>query len=153
MPSISKSKTNNAYFMFAYELQIFPFLLPSLLPPFLIIWFHEFSCWTLLAKHCRRLATSDPCFFCSSSYSPPSEWNFSADWVEIFPCTNYCIIHSPLPILPPIYLSECSEEHQCDGLGEHAHFKNFGMAFLTLFRIATGGVLNAFPELNILPCY
>ena len=24
------------------------------------------------------------------------------------------------------------------GLGEHAHFKNFGMAFLTLFRIATG---------------
>ena len=34
--------------------------------------------------------------------------------------------------------SECSEEHPCDGLGEHAHFKNFGMAFLTLFRIATG---------------
>ncbi|VDN57760.1 unnamed protein product [Dracunculus medinensis] len=33
---------------------------------------------------------------------------------------------------------ECSEEHPCDGLGEHAHFKNFGMAFLTLFRIATG---------------
>lgn len=24
------------------------------------------------------------------------------------------------------------------GLGEHAHFKNFGMAFLTLFRVATG---------------
>ncbi|VDK50472.1 unnamed protein product [Gongylonema pulchrum] len=23
-------------------------------------------------------------------------------------------------------------------MGEHAHFKNFGMAFLTLFRIATG---------------
>ncbi|CAI2356326.1 unnamed protein product [Caenorhabditis sp. 36 PRJEB53466] len=33
---------------------------------------------------------------------------------------------------------ECSEDHPCDGLGEHAHFKNFGMAFLTLFRIATG---------------
>ncbi|CAI4233228.1 unnamed protein product [Auanema sp. JU1783] len=33
---------------------------------------------------------------------------------------------------------ECSEQHPCDGLGEHAHFKNFGMAFLTLFRIATG---------------
>ncbi|CAH1116001.1 unnamed protein product [Phaedon cochleariae] len=26
----------------------------------------------------------------------------------------------------------------CQGLGEHAHFENFGMAFLTLFRIATG---------------
>ncbi|XP_073996715.1 ca[2+]-channel protein alpha[[1]] subunit T isoform X3 [Rhodnius prolixus] len=33
---------------------------------------------------------------------------------------------------------ECSEEHQCQGLGEHAHFSNFGMAFLTLFRVATG---------------
>ena len=36
------------------------------------------------------------------------------------------------------YFLECSEDHPCDGLGEHAHFKNFGMAFLTLFRIATG---------------
>ncbi|KAK3601868.1 hypothetical protein CHS0354_041799 [Potamilus streckersoni] len=33
---------------------------------------------------------------------------------------------------------ECSEEHPCDGLSDHAHFKNFGMAFLTLFRVATG---------------
>lgn len=33
---------------------------------------------------------------------------------------------------------ECSDEHPCQGLGEHAHFANFGMAFLTLFRVATG---------------
>ena len=33
---------------------------------------------------------------------------------------------------------ECDEEHPCQGLGEHAHFQNFGMAFLTLFRVATG---------------
>ncbi|KAK3869263.1 hypothetical protein Pcinc_024357 [Petrolisthes cinctipes] len=33
---------------------------------------------------------------------------------------------------------ECDESHPCQGLGEHAHFKNFGMAFLTLFRVATG---------------
>ncbi|CAC5424663.1 CACNA1G [Mytilus coruscus] len=33
---------------------------------------------------------------------------------------------------------ECSEEHPCEGLGSHAHFKDFGMAFLTLFRVATG---------------
>ena len=26
----------------------------------------------------------------------------------------------------------------CEGLSKHAHFQNFGMAFLTLFRIATG---------------
>ena len=36
------------------------------------------------------------------------------------------------------FFSECSEEHPCQGLGEHAHFSNFGMAFLTLFRVATG---------------
>ncbi|CAF0857877.1 unnamed protein product, partial [Rotaria sordida] len=33
---------------------------------------------------------------------------------------------------------ECSEERPCTGLDKHAHFKDFGMAFLTLFRIATG---------------
>ncbi|XP_055342711.1 voltage-dependent T-type calcium channel subunit alpha-1G-like isoform X2 [Paramacrobiotus metropolitanus] len=33
---------------------------------------------------------------------------------------------------------ECDDLHPCEGLGEHAHFRNFGMAFLTLFRVATG---------------
>ncbi|XP_035224933.1 voltage-dependent T-type calcium channel subunit alpha-1H-like [Stegodyphus dumicola] len=33
---------------------------------------------------------------------------------------------------------ECTDEYPCQGLGEHAHFRNFGMAFLTLFRVATG---------------
>ncbi|XP_037293759.1 voltage-dependent T-type calcium channel subunit alpha-1G isoform X2 [Manduca sexta] len=33
---------------------------------------------------------------------------------------------------------ECSDDIPCQGLGEHAHFANFGMAFLTLFRVATG---------------
>ncbi|CAF3665036.1 unnamed protein product, partial [Rotaria sp. Silwood1] len=33
---------------------------------------------------------------------------------------------------------ECSDERPCFGLNKHAHFKNFGMSFLTLFRIATG---------------
>ncbi|XP_023238303.1 voltage-dependent T-type calcium channel subunit alpha-1H-like [Centruroides sculpturatus] len=33
---------------------------------------------------------------------------------------------------------ECTEIFPCQGLGEHAHFRNFGMAFLTLFRVATG---------------
>ncbi|XP_014678833.1 PREDICTED: voltage-dependent T-type calcium channel subunit alpha-1H-like [Priapulus caudatus] len=33
---------------------------------------------------------------------------------------------------------ECSDEHPCEGLSDHAHFKEFGMAFLTLFRVATG---------------
>ncbi|ODM88419.1 Voltage-dependent T-type calcium channel subunit alpha-1H [Orchesella cincta] len=33
---------------------------------------------------------------------------------------------------------ECSKENPCEGLGEHANFQHFGMAFLTLFRVATG---------------
>nr|XP_031829681.1 voltage-dependent T-type calcium channel subunit alpha-1G isoform X6 [Nomia melanderi]XP_031829682.1 voltage-dependent T-type calcium channel subunit alpha-1G isoform X6 [Nomia melanderi]XP_031829683.1 voltage-dependent T-type calcium channel subunit alpha-1G isoform X6 [Nomia melanderi] len=33
---------------------------------------------------------------------------------------------------------ECNDDMPCQGLGEHAHFSNFGMAFLTLFRVATG---------------
>ena len=37
-----------------------------------------------------------------------------------------------------IHFLECDEHHPCQGLGEHAHFRSFGMAFLTLFRIATG---------------
>ena len=33
---------------------------------------------------------------------------------------------------------ECDETHPCQGMSEHAHFQNFGIAFLTLFRVATG---------------
>ncbi|CAF1358221.1 unnamed protein product, partial [Rotaria sordida] len=33
---------------------------------------------------------------------------------------------------------ECSQEQPCSGLSKHANFKNFGIALLTLFRIATG---------------
>ena len=35
-------------------------------------------------------------------------------------------------------LTECSDDHPCNAMDEHASFVNFGMAFLTLFRIATG---------------
>ncbi|CAF4598355.1 unnamed protein product [Rotaria sp. Silwood1] len=38
---------------------------------------------------------------------------------------------------------ECSEEKPCSGLDKHAHFKNFGIALLTLFRIATGDNWNS----------
>ena len=33
---------------------------------------------------------------------------------------------------------ECDAENPCEGLSEHANFKDFGTAMLTLFRIATG---------------
>merc|ERR1739848_37633 len=31
----------------------------------------------------------------------------------------------------------CTEANPCDGLSEHAHFESFGIAMLTLFRVAT----------------
>ncbi|GLD60546.1 voltage-dependent T-type calcium channel subunit alpha-1H, partial [Lates japonicus] len=33
---------------------------------------------------------------------------------------------------------ECNENNPCEGLSRHATFENFGMAFLTLFRVSTG---------------
>ncbi|XP_067277633.1 voltage-dependent T-type calcium channel subunit alpha-1H-like isoform X2 [Pseudorasbora parva] len=33
---------------------------------------------------------------------------------------------------------ECSDRYPCEGLSRHATFENFGMAFLTLFRVSTG---------------
>jgi len=51
-------------------------------------------------------------------------------------------------ILCFLSVSECSELHPCEGLSKHAHFQNFGMAFLTLFRVATGdnwnGIMKVF---------
>lgn len=37
-----------------------------------------------------------------------------------------------------VSLAECSEDNPCEGLSRHATFSNFGMAFLTLFRVSTG---------------
>jgi len=41
---------------------------------------------------------------------------------------------------------ECSPSHPCQGLGPHAHFRDFGTAMLTLFRIATGDNWNGILE-------
>lgn len=35
-------------------------------------------------------------------------------------------------------MSECTEDQPCEGMDDHSNFSNFGMTFLTLFRIATG---------------
>lgn len=48
-----------------------------------------------------------------------------------------------------IFVTECSEEHPCEGLGVHAHFQNFGMAFLTLFRVATGDNWNGIMKASV----
>lgn len=33
---------------------------------------------------------------------------------------------------------DCTDEVPCEGLDNHAHFKNFGFSMLTLFRVSTG---------------
>ena len=46
------------------------------------------------------------------------------------------------------FLSECSPSQPCQGLGPHAHFRDFGTAMLTLFRIATGDNWNGILEVS-----
>ncbi|CAF4884949.1 unnamed protein product [Rotaria sp. Silwood2] len=43
---------------------------------------------------------------------------------------------------------ECSEEQPCSGLNKHAHFKNFCIALLTLFRVATGDNWNGIMKVS-----
>ena len=35
------------------------------------------------------------------------------------------------------FMADC-EKVECEGLDEHAHFRDFGFAMLTLFRVSTG---------------
>lgn len=51
----------------------------------------------------------------------------------------------------PSPLPECDETHPCEGLGRHATFRNFGMAFLTLFRVSTGDNWNGIMKVRA-PC-
>jgi len=46
------------------------------------------------------------------------------------------------------FITECSQKHPCEGLNRHAHFKNFGVAFLTLFRVATGDNWNGIMKVS-----
>jgi len=64
----------------------------------------------------------------------------SLKWVflnELSSRNSEFLFHSHVMLIFFI-ISECSALHPCDGLNKHAHFHNFGMAFLTLFRVATG---------------
>ncbi|XP_061534471.1 voltage-dependent T-type calcium channel subunit alpha-1H-like isoform X2 [Phycodurus eques] len=47
---------------------------------------------------------------------------------------------------------ECSEENPCEGLSRHATFDNFGMAFLTLFRVSTGDNWNGIMKDTLRDC-
>uniref|UniRef100_A0A8D0H1I3 Voltage-dependent T-type calcium channel subunit alpha-1G n=1 Tax=Sphenodon punctatus TaxID=8508 RepID=A0A8D0H1I3_SPHPU len=47
---------------------------------------------------------------------------------------------------------ECDNTHPCEGLGRHATFRNFGMAFLTLFRVSTGDNWNGIMKDTLRDC-
>nr|XP_033467435.1 voltage-dependent T-type calcium channel subunit alpha-1G isoform X5 [Epinephelus lanceolatus] len=46
----------------------------------------------------------------------------------------------------------CDELHPCEGLGRYASFKNFGMAFLLLFRVSTGDNWNGIMKDTLRDC-
>ncbi|MEE6497872.1 hypothetical protein FKM82_002904, partial [Ascaphus truei] len=46
----------------------------------------------------------------------------------------------------------CNDENPCDGLSRHATFDNFGMAFLTLFRVSTGDNWNGIMKDTLREC-
>uniref|UniRef100_A0A667I9H2 Calcium voltage-gated channel subunit alpha1 H n=1 Tax=Lynx canadensis TaxID=61383 RepID=A0A667I9H2_LYNCA len=47
---------------------------------------------------------------------------------------------------------ECSDDNPCEGLSRHATFSNFGMAFLTLFRVSTGDNWNGIMKDTLREC-
>lgn len=70
----------------------------------------------------------------------------------IFLSLLYCLailtLLHPLPcssLSPPV----CDELHPCEGLGRYATFKNFGMAFLLLFRVSTGDNWNGIMKVKL----
>ncbi|XP_063286517.1 voltage-dependent T-type calcium channel subunit alpha-1H isoform X3 [Pelobates fuscus] len=46
----------------------------------------------------------------------------------------------------------CNEDNLCEGLSRHATFENFGMAFLTLFRVSTGDNWNGIMKDTLREC-
>ncbi|KAH0632051.1 hypothetical protein JD844_020081 [Phrynosoma platyrhinos] len=48
---------------------------------------------------------------------------------------------------------DCSEDNPCEGLSRHATFNNFGMAFLTLFRVSTGDNWNGIMKDTLRECH
>ncbi|XP_062840903.1 voltage-dependent T-type calcium channel subunit alpha-1I [Trichomycterus rosablanca] len=46
----------------------------------------------------------------------------------------------------------CNEDYPCEGMSRHATFENFGMAFLTLFQVATGDNWNGIMKDTLREC-
>ena len=72
-----------------------------------------------------------------------------AECSDAHPCVGVSMI---LIHVAPLS-AECSDAHPCVGLSNHAHFRNFGMAFLTLFRVATGDNWNGIMKVSSTKAY
>uniref|UniRef100_A0A665W2T0 Voltage-dependent T-type calcium channel subunit alpha-1H n=1 Tax=Echeneis naucrates TaxID=173247 RepID=A0A665W2T0_ECHNA len=48
---------------------------------------------------------------------------------------------------------DCNDNNPCEGLSRHATFENFGMAFLTLFRVSTGDNWNGIMKDTLRECH
>lgn len=74
---------------------------------------------------------------CLNDNNPEQQLN-----VSVFIKHEAPMIDAPLSLLSLISSrlcpSECNDDNPCEGLSRHATFENFGMAFLTLFRVSTG---------------
>ena len=90
-------------------------------------------------------------------------WQLSA--VQFYPCSYLYSVYGIFPYILIFYLytdtqftvfetisffcfTECSPSQPCQGFGPHAHFRDFGTAMLTLFRIATGDNWNGILEVR-----
>uniref|UniRef100_A0A8C4ISY7 Calcium channel, voltage-dependent, T type, alpha 1H subunit a n=1 Tax=Dicentrarchus labrax TaxID=13489 RepID=A0A8C4ISY7_DICLA len=49
-------------------------------------------------------------------------------------------------------IDKCNDSNPCEGLSRHATFENFGMAFLTLFRVSTGDNWNGIMKDTLREC-
>uniref|UniRef100_A0A8C1VFI3 Voltage-dependent T-type calcium channel subunit alpha n=1 Tax=Cyprinus carpio TaxID=7962 RepID=A0A8C1VFI3_CYPCA len=75
--------------------------------------------------------------------------------VQALPQVSEFICHMLYSLLFTDYevcLCECTEDNPCEGLSRHATFQNFGMAFLTLFRISTGDNWNGIMKDTLREC-
>lgn len=98
------------------------------------------------------------------SYQPTQKFSTSNPWEGVLNIytvhvsklsSEYLGDHFPLftdnyinVIILNILILECNIDHPCEGLGRHATFRNFGMAFLTLFRVSTGDNWNGIMKVS-----
>uniref|UniRef100_A0A7N6BEB4 Voltage-dependent T-type calcium channel subunit alpha n=1 Tax=Anabas testudineus TaxID=64144 RepID=A0A7N6BEB4_ANATE len=61
------------------------------------------------------------------------------------------LLDTVMQALPQVR-GKCSDENPCEGLSRHATFDNFGMAFLTLFRVSTGDNWNGIMKDTLREC-